>query len=190
MLKRLAKVGWKAEGIEWDESAADLARQRTGASVWAGDFRKIDIPHGRYKLIFLSHVFEHLYDPLDALKRFSELLDANGRLYMLFPNAHGLDAKWFGEYWFPLDPPRHLTFPSKKSVETCVQEAGFARSVITTNTGRWVWQNSKAYVQGGHPESMVPALSITESIGWQYQRICNSLGFLSGSEMSVALLKN
>ncbi|HVE57175.1 MAG TPA: class I SAM-dependent methyltransferase, partial [Pyrinomonadaceae bacterium] len=111
MLKRLKQVGWQVEGIEWDKTAAEVAAERTGAKVWAGDFREIDLPENKYHLIFLSHVFEHFNDPLGALKRFYELLASQGKLVMIYPNPESLDSKWFDRDWFAWEVPRHLILP-------------------------------------------------------------------------------
>jgi SAM-dependent methyltransferase len=190
MLKRLAKVGWIAEGIEWDESAAERARQRTGAKVWAGDFRNIDIPNARYKLIFLSHVFEHLYEPLEALGRFYELLDDGGKLVMFWPNCDSSDAKWFKEFWFHWDAPRHLIFPTSEIVRTRAGKIGFASCTIRSNAERWVWQNSKAYSLGVRPNESLPNLNTKELLGYRCQRVRLRQGAIVGSEISATLQKH
>lgn len=189
MLKRLAKVGWEAEGIEWDEAAAELARQRTGANVWAGDFRNIDMPPGRYKLIFLSHVFEHLYEPLEALGRFHELLADGGRLVMFWPNCNSYDAKWFDQFWFHWDAPRHLIFPTTEIVTKRASQIGFGSCAIRSTAARWVWQNSKAYSHGHRPTESLPRLNSAELRGYRRQLMSILQGAIVGSEISATLHK-
>src|SRR6185369_2857671 len=87
MLKRLSKVGWQVEGIEWDKKAAEIAQGRSKQKVYAGDFRDMNLPEAKYGLIFLSHVFEHFNEPRAVLGRLRNLLSARGKLVMIFPNA-------------------------------------------------------------------------------------------------------
>ena len=189
MLKRLSKVGWIAEGIEWDADAAALASERSGRPVFAGDFRSLDLPKAKYDLIFLSHVFEHLNDPLNSLKRFYELLTPEGRLVMLFPNGNSLDARWFGHFWFHWDAPRHLIFPTSNAIMSLYQKSGFCEIEIRTNVGKWIWKSSKAYKVGAHPSTLLPELDMLEILAFRYQQLMNLLGFRVGSEMAVILSK-
>ena len=188
MLKRLTKVGWIAEGIEWDDDAARLAADRTGCKVWSGDFMETEIPAKRYGLIFLSHVFEHLHRPLESLKRFHELLIPGGKVVLLFPNSGSSDASWFKEFWFPWDPPRHLVLPSAKAIADLATRAGFEVSKCYTNTAKWVWKNSKAYKLNKHPDGFNAELDLTENLAFNVQRLKNAAGFPVGSEL-VAVLK-
>jgi SAM-dependent methyltransferase len=189
MLKRLAKVGWKAEGIEWDESAAELARQRSGSKVWTGDFRSIDLEIGKYRLVFLSHVFEHFHDPQGALERFFQILDTNGKLVMMFPNPQAFDARWFKNKWFAWEVPRHLILPAHKILPEMAKKAGFSSCSIGTRTARHYWTKSLAYDTGVDPEREVPTLQWKQETGFALQRAGVALGFSFGSETVVVLEK-
>jgi len=183
MLKRLTKVGWLAEGIEWDSDAARLAEQRTGNKVLAGDFMDIALPTGKYRLVTLSHVFEHLYHPRLALERFYELLAPGGTLILRFPNCNALDAKIYRGEWFCWEVPRHLILPSAKAILSLAEDVGFIDPVLRTNVAKWVWQSSKAYGLGENPELVRPELSLGENAKFQLQRFLNALDFKVGSEM-------
>lgn len=189
MLKRLKRVGWQVEGIEWGEEAAELARQKTGAKVWTGDFREVDLPKEHYQLIFLSHVFEHFSDPSEALKRFYELLASKGKLVLIYPNPNSLDAKWFNTDWFAWEVPRHLTLPSVRAVREMARKTGFVNLKIKTGFAGHLWGSSKAYKVGLHPEKDNPALSIPEKMGFYYQYLTTKLGGSEGSEIIAVLEK-
>jgi 2-polyprenyl-3-methyl-5-hydroxy-6-metoxy-1,4-benzoquinol methylase len=189
MLRRLAKVGWLTEGIEWDEDAAHLAHKRTGTKVWAGDFMEIDLPKGKYKLVILSHVFEHLYHPRLALERFHELLAPGGALVLRLPNCNALDAKLFASDWFCWETPRHLILPSGKALLRLASNSGFVEPILRTNVAKWVWQSSKAYRLGKNPEQEQPDLNFSENARFQAQRVLNTLGFMVGSEMIAVFRK-
>jgi len=189
MLKRLAKVGWQVEGIEWNESAAEIARQRTGQKVWAGDFREIELPKEKYNLIYLSHVFEHFNNPIGALKRFYELLSANGKLIMVFPNADSTDAHWFGGNWFAWEVPRHLILSSPQSIFLLAKACGYVNATVRTRVADHLWVSSEAYKQKLNPEREHPGLSMAEKMGLVYQQSAVSTGSLVGSELIAILEK-
>jgi SAM-dependent methyltransferase len=190
MLKRLTAVGWLADGVEWDHEAAKLAADRTRCKIWSGDFMEADLPTANYQLIFLSHVFEHLYSPAASLERFSQLLAPGGKVILLFPNSGSSDAGWFQKYWFPWDPPRHLILPSVRAVFDLAKNAGFEVDNCYTNVGKWVWQNSKAYKLNKHPDTFRANLSMLETLAFNFQRLKNAVGFRVGSEVVVVLKKS
>lgn len=189
MLKRLKQVGWQVEGIEWDKKAAEIAAERTGAKVYAGDFREIELPKEKYGLIFLSHVFEHFNDPLGSLQRFYELLAGKGKLVLIYPNPHSFDSEWFEEYWFNWDPPRHLIFPTPQSFTDHAHKIGFKDFKVNSIAAKHCWTNSKAYKLGSHPDKVQPKLSLAENIGLGYQLLMTKVGMIKGSEIIVVLEK-
>lgn len=190
MLKGLKQVGWQVEGIEWDKKAAEIASQRTGAKVYAGDFKKIELPKGKYGLIHLSHVFEHFDDPLSLLPRFYELLSRKGKLVLIYPNPHSFDSEWYKEFWYHWDPPRHLIFPAPQSFKEYARKVGFKNFKVNTVVAKHCWTNSKAYQMGLHPDKTQPELSLKENIGLLYQRFITRLGQNKGSEIIVVLEKS
>ena len=189
MLKRLKQVGWQVEGIEWDKTAAEIAAARTGAKVYAGDFREIELPKEKYSLIHLSHVFEHFNEPLRLLERFYELLASGGKLVLIYPNPHSIDSEWYKEYWYAWDPPRHLIFPTPQSFRDYAYKIGFKNFKVNSIVAKHCWTNSKAYQMGLHPDKDQPELSLTEKMGLWYQRLITKLGADKGSEIILVLEK-
>lgn len=82
MLQRFGSV----IGIEHDESAAGLARQRNIAPILAGE-----LPHGlpafpgRFDVIALFDVIEHIEQDLESLVALSALLNPGGRMIITVP---------------------------------------------------------------------------------------------------------
>ncbi len=189
MLKRLKQVGWQVEGIEWDKKAAEVASERTGEKVWAGDFREIELPKEKYGLIHLSHVFEHFHDPLSLLKRFYELLSPKGKLVLIYPNPHSFDSEWYKDFWYAWDPPRHLVFPTPESFKDYAYQIGFKDFKVNSIVAKHCWSNSKAYQMGLHPDKTQPELGFKENLGLWYQRLITKFGMNKGSEVIVVLEK-
>lgn len=76
--------------VEASNEAVDMAKQRIGdnAIFINGLFENVMLPE-RYDNIILTHVLEHVDDPVFVLKRVNdEWLSDKGRLFLVCPNAN------------------------------------------------------------------------------------------------------
>lgn len=82
---------------------------------------------GRYDLIVMNQVLEHLRDPRAVLKRVSELLDAGGLLLLETP-AHGsIDHRVFKKrYWAGYHIPRHFWIFDETSLRELLELCGLS----------------------------------------------------------------
>ena len=60
-----------------------------------------------FDAVILTHVFEHLPDPLDSIKTITRIADDNATLQIEIPSIDSWQYKLFKVNWFHLDPPRH-----------------------------------------------------------------------------------
>ena len=74
----------------------------------------------------MSHVVEHVHNPLELLKGCYQLLKKGGYLWLETPNILSIGHKDFKENWLPLDPPRHLMLFNVDSLQKGLYEAGFS----------------------------------------------------------------
>lgn len=122
----LRELGWEPYGLEIDTVAAERARLTSGCEVRVGHLTSTDYTDGFFDLVYMGHVFEHLPDPVAALRRCLELLKPGGRLVLLYPNPGALTARWYGESSLVWDPPRHLVLPPLTAVRELLARLGFA----------------------------------------------------------------
>lgn len=76
--------------VEASVDAAKISQERLGnkAKVEVSTFEKIVLKR-KYESIFLTHVLEHLDNPIQILKRINdEWLTDTGKLYLVCPNAN------------------------------------------------------------------------------------------------------
>lgn len=76
--------------VEASNEAIDSARQKIGGKVvFINDlFESVQLP-AKYDNIILTHVLEHIDDPVLVLKRVNkDWLSPNGRLFLVCPNAN------------------------------------------------------------------------------------------------------
>ncbi len=120
-LERLARAGWETFGIEPSAEAAS----RSPGRVFIGTLEEADLEQASFDLVTMSHVLEHLSDPLDALARIRRWLKPDGMLRIWVPNLASLDARVFGRLWFGLDVPRHLFHFSPRSLRLLLERSRF-----------------------------------------------------------------
>jgi SAM-dependent methyltransferase len=124
-LRFMSSAGWTAAGLEIDEAAV-AAAQSSGLDVALGTIE--DAPYEAESLdaITLSHVIEHLHDPVGALQTCLRLLRRDGVLWLATPNLDSPGHGRFGRDWFGLDPPRHLVVFGIRTIDYALRKAGFA----------------------------------------------------------------
>ena len=137
LLARARDAGWRVMGIEPDDSAAAAAASR-GVEIVAS--RLEDLPssfNATFERITLSHVIEHVHEPLAMLQRCKELLHPKGGLWLETPNIGSAGHDEFGADWRGLEPPRHLVLFSARAITDLLRKAGFA--VVEFSAPRDVW---------------------------------------------------
>jgi len=127
------RLGWDARGIEPRSDAAARCRAN-GLPVHEGTV--FDAPFGaQFDVVLLSHVIEHVLEPIAVLRRASEFLAPGGRMILLTPNARAIGFAVYRSCWFALDAPRHLFLFDPHTIRLLGRAAGLAvRRVSTPST--------------------------------------------------------
>ena len=92
--------GFEIEGIEPSEENCRAALEKFALRLHEGSVEDFDFPAGSFDVVFSSHVFEHLSDPLAVARRVSVWLKPGGLHMMEVPNEFGtlpkLRSRWLG----------------------------------------------------------------------------------------------
>lgn len=123
-LHRMSELGWDTEGVDFDPKAVEIARNR-GLRVFAGTLEERGFAPDSFDAIVMSHVIEHVPDPLALLEKCGKLLRPGGRLISVTPNASSWGHEKFGRFWRGLEPPRHLHIFTIGSMKLLTKAAGF-----------------------------------------------------------------
>lgn len=118
------QAGWQVKGVDFDSGAVAAARLR-GLDVQLGGIDALSEEDESFDVITLCHVIEHVYEPVDVLRRAFALLKPGGILWIDTPNIGSLGAHRFRANWHALDPPRHLMLFNRDSMEMALKAAGF-----------------------------------------------------------------
>jgi predicted SAM-dependent methyltransferase len=117
-------LGYAVEGLEIDPVAMAVARRR-GLTVHAGMMPGSGLAPDNYYQITLSHVLEHLHEPVAALQEVFGLLKPGGRVWIAVPNIAAASLKRFGSNSRLLEPPRHLVMFDPDSLQLILERVGF-----------------------------------------------------------------
>ena len=147
----LDSLGWKAQGLEPDQTAAKIACSK-GLNVLACTLGEADLLSESFDAILMSHVIEHLPDPLSVVRECLRILRPGGKLIMLTPNTGSLGHRWYGRDWLHLDPPRHLFLFNRSSMSRLLDGAGYSRisSRSVLRDAHLTFAASRALQKSGH----------------------------------------
>ena len=133
LLTEFRNAGWEVHGVEISPELASLSRAQ-GIPVVAGDVATVDMPVGSFDLITMSHVIEHLPDPLATLAGCARWLRDAGAVAVETPNWKGIGALVRRAKWSQITPPLHLNYFGPKAFRRLALRAGFAGSSTATAT--------------------------------------------------------
>jgi 2-polyprenyl-3-methyl-5-hydroxy-6-metoxy-1,4-benzoquinol methylase len=132
-LHRMTQLGWKGQGIDFDAAAIAAGRQKYGLDLMTGDFQSARFDEKDFDAVTMSHVIEHVPDPVGCLEKCRDLLRPGGRLIVTTPNTLSLGHARFGQAWRGLEPPRHLHIFTPRLLGEIARRAGL-RVVSTGST--------------------------------------------------------
>jgi len=124
-LERVRMLGWRVQGVELSRSASEFARGERGLDVHTGPFQADLFPEASFECVVMWQVLEHVAEPLEVLGEVFRLTRPGGVLMIGVPNSGCLLARLAGDYFYPLDLPRHLTHFTVSSIRRFVESAGF-----------------------------------------------------------------
>ncbi len=88
---RMRERGWEVTALDPDPRAAEHARDVVGVNAVCADFFEAD-GLGRFDLVTLNKVLEHVSDPVAMLARTCHFLEPGGSVYVEVPDGPGAAA--------------------------------------------------------------------------------------------------
>lgn len=149
-----ASIGWEVSGVDFDPVAVTNAKKR-GFRVFEGGIEVLKEMHGTFDAITMSHLIEHVHDPVATLQIAFDLLKPGGLLFLETPNIDSMGLKLYGPCWRGLETPRHLTFFTWESINGTFRSLGYSgvRNIYKPEVSKNLFRLSKEIQmgpQGGH----------------------------------------
>lgn len=192
MLHAMKQKGWHAKGLDFDSRAVAIARSK-GLDVDVGELIAHNYPEGSFDVVVMSHVIEHVSDPLVLLTECARIVKRGGKVVVITPNIASSLSEKFKSNFLHLDPPRHLHIFTPRSLIDLVLRSGLApiqvRTTIRDVAG--LYRASNNLLRQGHHDMTGRAPSIWCRAYGYYVSLVENLKLhrdpLSGSEI-VAII--
>lgn len=97
-----------------------------GIPVSTKELCSVGFPTGKFDLVRMEHVLEHVTNPFEYLTEIKRILKPGGRLVVTVPAIESLSYKLSGRCWAALDFPRHLFHFSLDSIKHLASRAGLS----------------------------------------------------------------
>jgi 2-polyprenyl-3-methyl-5-hydroxy-6-metoxy-1,4-benzoquinol methylase len=133
--------GWQVQGVELFGDHAKLVRETLGFDVEVSDITAYQGVKDAWDCVVLTHVLEHLPDPVGALIKIRGLLKPGGAGVLEFPNIDALDARLrrlldslhiHRRRYAPSYVPGHVQEFCRASFEFAARQAGLTLEVWET----------------------------------------------------------
>jgi len=146
-LKAASDRGMDVTGIDVDASLTERIHRKLGFRVVTGLFTADTFPRHTFDVIVLSHVIEHLQEPLELLKSIRAALKPGGAFVMCTPNAdsflevvHNLYGRWrhgAGRSFAltPFTSSYHIVGYNLRSARVVLERAGFQPAYCKVHSG-------------------------------------------------------
>jgi 2-polyprenyl-3-methyl-5-hydroxy-6-metoxy-1,4-benzoquinol methylase len=124
LLKFLRENGWETTGVEICEPSARYGIEHFGLNIFIGTLHQANFPDHYFDVVHLSHLIEHVPDPLGLLVEIKRVLKPDGHMILTTPNIGGFQARISGNNWRSAIP-EHIYLFSKKTMRRLLEVVGF-----------------------------------------------------------------
>lgn len=138
ILERMQRHGYDdVQGIELSLEACERAWGR-GLKVFHGTLDEFETDQ-RFDMVFMSHVIEHVLDPVATVAKIASLLKPGGVLYVETPNVGSLDARLWKRNWGLVHYPRHLYLFDRATVRQLLEQGGLVVEDVSSQINSCGW---------------------------------------------------
>jgi SAM-dependent methyltransferase len=116
--------GFETFGMDSSETSVRSLEPQFGNHVFQGTLGDHPIPSGPFDAIVMSHVLEHLSDPLASLREVRDTMTPGAILYIAVPDMDSMQFRIFGKKWDVISPLVHFQYFTSRSLEKLLDRCG------------------------------------------------------------------
>jgi SAM-dependent methyltransferase len=175
-LCRMRDLGWNVTGLDVSEEVVGRLRVELQLHALAGTLPHSELVDASFEAVTMWQALEHVHQPLEVLRAAFRLLTPGGKLLVAVPNIDSHSYQWFGNDWYALDVPRHLTHFSPVTLRLMLQRAGFeVRELRMIRHPGWVRHSARLLERRQRTTPLIARLLKTRTLsglaGW-YSYFC------------------
>jgi len=129
-LNKLREKGAAVKGFDPRKKLISYGKERWNLPIFTADIGSYLFGENQFDLISLSHVLEHLRDPIGRIRQIIMCLKKGGYLFIEVPNNNSEKISWQLDVRKKTD--EHLTFFNKENVQTFLKNKGLKIIHVTT----------------------------------------------------------
>ncbi|HEU5292951.1 MAG TPA: class I SAM-dependent methyltransferase [Cyclobacteriaceae bacterium] len=139
----LAEVGFK-NLLGCDPYLNQTIQYQNGLKIVKADIFQIE---GKWDIITFHHSFEHIANPIETIKKASELLSDGGVCIIRIPTVSSFAWERYKTNWVQLDAPRHFYIHSVKSMNLLASMADLTLEDIVFDSWNLQFVGSEGYIK-------------------------------------------
>ena len=118
--------GFEVISLEQSNSSFEISK-KIGTNVIRSDLNsELAMKYAsKVSTITLNHVFEHIVNPLEFLKRLRNNIKQTTKVVIVVPNSSSIWRYIFKEKWYGWDPPVHVHLYNQKSLKIIMNKLGY-----------------------------------------------------------------
>lgn len=170
LLAALKEEGFDCLGLDFNPDMCRIVSEIHRIPVRTSTLEELILEDLRFDLIVLSHVLEHLEEPIQSLRKMRSLLNPRGVLFVCLPNRNFIRQKAslpIGQLSEMDYPPHHVSFWSARALSYALQEAGFRVIECHSQSYPEPLQTQHSLVHTYH----VPDQTLARAIAWSMAAI-------------------
>jgi 2-polyprenyl-3-methyl-5-hydroxy-6-metoxy-1,4-benzoquinol methylase len=164
-LAELAEEGYRVTGVELSDKRRSISQQLSDVPVVSANLFDLPQSLGRFDTVLLTHVLEHLVQPVSALEALGKSVAPGGCLIVEVPNVEdlSLDASegYRAFYW----QQAHVSYFSSVTLELTLRNAGFG-TVSIEGVHRYGLENLMSWLTTGRPQLPTASFHTTGPYRW------------------------
>jgi 2-polyprenyl-3-methyl-5-hydroxy-6-metoxy-1,4-benzoquinol methylase len=119
-------VGFAVTGVEFNPGAIRTMKEKYAFQVYEGSLDNIPISDGKFDVITMFDVIEHLHDPFGDVQKMYDRLEPGGGVAIATMDSESLPSRLLGTRLEDFRRIReHLYFFSRESLTKILERAGF-----------------------------------------------------------------
>ena len=118
------EMGFDVDAVEIDAHTARKVSDLLHIPIWRGDFLKFSSAK-QYSVVIMGDVIEHMTNPMQALQKAYDILEAEGVLWLSTPNFESSFSRMMKFQDFMWCVQNHITYFSFEGIRKLAKQCGF-----------------------------------------------------------------